>query len=51
MTNDRFKRESRYQTMLSIFQKMLQNGIISEDDFALAETEMRAKYNPIFYAL
>lgn len=51
MTDELFDREFRYQTMLSVFQSMLKNGLISQDDFMHAEVEIRMKYCPIFFAI
>lgn len=37
--------------MLSVFQTMLKNSLISQDDFKHAEEGIRMKYRPIFFAI
>ena len=50
MTSDQFEREMRYQAMMAISQKMLNEGLLSEDDFVKIEGYLREKYGPIFCA-
>lgn len=50
MTSDQFEREMRYQAMIAISQKMLDEGILSADDFEKIDGYLREKYGPIFYA-
>ena len=47
MKPERFERELRYQTMLSICRSLLKAGILSQADFDDAERRLRAKYQPI----
>ena len=48
MKPERFERELRYQTMLSLCHSLLKSGILSQADFDEAERCLRAKYQPIF---
>ena len=50
MKPERFERELRYQTMLSLCHSLLKSGILSQSDFNEAESCLRAKYQPIFTA-
>ena len=50
MKSERFEREMRYQTMLSISRSMLGRGLISDEDFAKIERLLNEKYQPIFRA-
>jgi hypothetical protein len=50
MTSDQFEREMRYQAMMAISQKMLNEGLLSEDDFEKIDSYLREKYQPIFCA-
>ena len=50
MKPERFERELRYQTMLSLCHSLLKSGILSQADFDEAERCLRAKYQPIFTA-
>ena len=48
MTSDQFEREMRYQAMMAISQQMLNEGILSADDFEKIDGYLREKYRPIF---
>lgn len=48
MTKERLNKEMLYHASLSPFKAMLENGIISGDDYRVIDTIMRAKYSPIF---
>ena len=50
MKPERFERELRYQTMLSLCHSLLKSGILSQSDFDEAERYLHAKYQPIFTA-
>ena len=50
MKPERFERELRYQTMLSLCRSHLKYGILSKADFDEVERCLRAKYQPIFTA-
>lgn len=48
MTKEQFHKEILYHASLSPFKVMLENGIISGDDYRVIDTIMRVKYSPIF---
>ena len=48
MKKEQFHKEMLYHASLSPFKAMLENGIISGDDFWVIDTIMRVKYSPIF---
>ena len=48
MTKEQFHKEMLYHASLSPFKAMLENGIISGDDYRVIDTIMRVKYSPIF---
>jgi len=48
LTSDQFEREMRYQAMMAISQQMLNEGILSADDFEKIDGYLREKYRPIF---
>ena len=48
MTKEQFHKEILYHASLSPFKSMLENGIISGDDYRVIDTIMRAKYSPLF---
>ncbi len=50
MTSDQFEREMRYQAMVAISRKMLNEGLLSEADFEKIDVYLREKYRPIFCA-
>lgn len=50
MTLDLFEREKRYQTMLAISRRLLDDGIISKKEFARVESFLNEKYQPILRA-
>ena len=50
MTQQGFKKEIRYQAMLSICRAMLGSGVLSMDEFRSVEQLLREKYQPIFSA-
>ena len=51
MDKERFEKELRYQTMMSICCSLRQKGVLSEADFMVAEAFLREKYEPIFVAV
>lgn len=51
MTKEQFKRETLYQTTLSIARAMLKGGLISPDEFDKTEEFLRAKYKPVLGSL
>ena len=48
MKKEQFYKEMLYHASLSPFKAMLENGIISGDDYRVIDTIMRAKYSPLF---
>ncbi len=48
MTKERLDRELMYHASLSPFKSMLSEGLISEDDYRVIDTILRAKYSPVF---
>lgn len=48
MKKEQFHKEMLYHASLSPFKAMLENGIISGDDYQVIDTIMRAKYSPLF---
>ena len=48
MTKERMNKELLYQASLSPFKAMLKENIISEEDYRVIDTIMRAKYSPLF---
>ena len=51
MTEEQFDREKRYQASMNMFQTMLKNGLITEEQYAIIDTKMLEKYQPIFGTL
>lgn len=48
MTKERLNKEILYQASLSPFKALLGNDIISEEDYRVIDTILRAQYSPIF---
>ncbi len=51
MTADEFRRETEYQTTMSIAQAMMKNGIISQGDYDKIKALMIQKYSPLIGSL
>lgn len=51
MNEDQFEREKLYQASMNMFQAMLKDGLITEEQYAIIDTKMREKYQPIFGTL
>ena len=47
MSEDEFGRECGYQTTAYFLRKMLDEGLISESEYMLAEEKFRRKYHPV----
>ena len=43
----RFKAEKSYRISKSIFDNMLKNGLITTEEYAIIDTNIKQKYNPI----
>ena len=48
MTQDRFDRETKYRSAISIASEMLSSKIISDTDFLKIKEYFIEKYNPFF---
>lgn len=51
MTKEQFERESRYRVAISVAKTMLQEGLISEEEYGAIDTIFLQKYRPIFGSL
>lgn len=51
MNEDQFEREKLYQASMNMFQTMLKDGIITKEQYAIIDTKMREKYQPIIGTL
>ena len=51
MTDDLFKRELRYQAMISVCRSMIKKGIMGPEEFAETEAFLNEKYHPVFRAV
>ena len=51
MTEEQFDREKRYQASMSMFRTMLKNGLITEEQYAIIDTKMLQKYQPLLGTL
>ncbi len=51
MRKEEFRNEKLYQTTMSIARKMLQEGIISEEEYRRIDTIFLEKYRPVFGTL
>lgn len=47
MNEAHFEREMRYQTMMAICMSLRRQGVLSEQDFATAESLLNDQYHPI----
>ena len=48
MNEDQFEREKLYQATMNMFRSMLKKGLITQEQYAIIDTKMREKYQPIF---
>ena len=51
MDRELFEREKQYRIAMSVAKSMLQNGLISDGDFAIIDTIMRDKFRSILSGL
>lgn len=51
VNEDQFEREKLYQATMNMFQAMLKDGLITEEQYSIIDTKMREKYQPIFGTL
>lgn len=47
MTEAEFQRERRYQTTMHFVRMMLENGLISREEYCQIDTKTREKFRPI----
>lgn len=51
MTKEEFRNEKLYQTTMHLARKMLEEGIISEEEYRQIDTIFLEKYKPVFGTL
>lgn len=51
MSKEEFRNEKLYQTTMHLARKMLEEGIISEEDYRQIDTIFLEKYKPVFGTL
>ncbi len=51
MSDEQFEREKLYQASMEMFKRMLDQGLITEDEYAVIDTKMKEKYSPIIGTL
>lgn len=51
MCKEQMKREKLYQATMCYVKKMLDENLISKDEYSVIDTKMREKYKPIFGTL
>jgi hypothetical protein len=51
MSDEQFEREKLYQASMEMFRMMLENGLITEDEYMVIDTRMKEKYTPIIGTL
>lgn len=51
MSDEQFEREKLYQASMEMFRKMLDQGLITEEEYAVIDTKMKEKYSPIIGTL
>ncbi len=47
MTVEEFEQERRYQTVMLFVRKMLDQGLITEEEYCRIDTKNRAKFRPV----
>ena len=51
VNDEQFEREKLYQASMSMFRVMRENGLITEEQYALIDTKMLQKYQPLLGTL
>lgn len=51
MNDEQFEREKLYQASMEMFRKMLDQGLITEEEYEVIDTKMNEKYRPIIGTL
>ena len=48
MPEKMFEKEVRYQTIMNLCNQLLNRGILSKQEYDIAERRFREKYQPVF---
>ena len=51
LNDDQFEREKLYQATMSMFRSMLKSGLITKEQYAIIDTKMLHKYQPLLGTL
>jgi len=51
MTEEQFKAEKAYQAAISIARNLRSKGLLTEEEYAVIDTNLKAKYAPIIGTL
>jgi len=51
MTNEQFKREMSYRTVMAVAKSMMERGLLSKGEFKAFDHEMIIKHNSLFGGL
>ena len=51
MNEEQFERERHYSASMAMFRSMLEQHLITEEQFTIIDTKMKDKYKPIFGGL
>ena len=51
MNNNQFTSELKYQSVMSLIRKMLEEGLIDDADYIIIDTNMKEKYQPFLGSL
>lgn len=51
VNEDQFEREKLYQATMNMFRSMLKKGLITEEQYAIIDTKMLQKYQPLLGTL
>lgn len=51
INDEQFEREKLYQASMEMFKLMMDNGIISKEQFEIIRDKMNEKYKPLFGTL
>ena len=51
MTKEQFERERLYQLTMAAFKKLLVQGSLTANEYAIIDTKMRNKYSPLLGSL
>lgn len=51
MNEEQFEREKLYQATMNMFRGMLEKGLITEEQYAVIDTNMLEKYQPLLGSL